>query len=1434
MKQFLRSVALLLFLSFGAVSFAQTNISGVINSYSPVSGFDTCANSITVGNPAFFSPGDTVLLIQMKGATIDNSNTFLFGDVTNYGSAGAYEFNVVQSVTGANVVLQFALSNTYDPTGSVQLITCPQYANATMVGDILPLPWNGTVGGVITFMVNGTLDMQGFAVRAEEDGFRGAGYVNVASSCNFLTNANAYFYALGAWEGSPKGEGIANFIPGREWGRGAQANGGGGGNDHNAGGGGGSNIAIGGNGGENQEPGTFNCKGFFPGIGGKTLLGNSTRLFMGGGGGAGHGNNTSNSDGGNGGGIIVVRANTVTGANSQFIAWGEAGSNSLNDGAGGGGGAGTIFLDVQTFAGTVNVYVQGGQGANAVNIVNRCYGPGGGGAGGRIYFSNTVGTTGLVLLNGGSPGITTGGTAPCDGSSLNATAGGNGTQVFNSSLVFSTNIPVNALTITCPPNQSLPADSGLCGTTINYPPPTTTGGCGPITVTRIAGPPTGTLVPVGNHTITFVANDPGGLTDTCSFLINVFDSAAPVIGPPGPIVTCNPNVIVPPIMAGDNCFVDSIANSFNGTNNASGIYPLGTTNVTWTVWDSSGNSSSVVQQITVNTASVTQIFPGICQGDTFFVGSNAYTITGNYSDTFSNAGCDSIVQTFLTVFPSFSITNNDTICDGDSIFLGGAWQRIPGTYFDTITTGPCDSFITTNLAVTPTPLTVLSTSICTGDSAFLGGSWQTVSGSYFDTLTRVNLGCDSVVRTDLTVIPVVTTSVFLSPCQGDSVLINGVWETTNGNYVDTLSRVGSGCDSLVQIALFFTPPTPFQIDTACCQNDSLFLAGAWRFFPGQYRDTLKSVNGVCDSVVQYNMILWARKATGGRWDTICQGDSIFLGGEWRSTSGLWFDTLMTYQGCDSVVSNFITVLPTLSQTLNPTICSGDTFRVGGNEYFTTGTYIDTLQTVDRGCDSIITTNLTVINSSLTQRSVAICQGDSLFLEGAWQTTSGVYNDTFTLGGLCDSIIETTLTVLPTNFTQLSETICQGDSLFAGGSWQTTTGLYYDTLQNTSLCDSVIETDLTVSAPPVSVQNITICQGDSYLAGGGNQTTSGIYLDTTKTLNGCDSIIQTNLTVTPAPVTPQFEEICQGDSIFIGGQWRSTAGVYNDTTQTALGCDSIIATNLTVNGPTFGNTSLVLCDGDSAFLQGAWQTSPGVYFDTLVASGGCDSILSTALSFQSGSFNQETIGICIGDSVFLGGAWRFLNGTYYDTVISPGGCVDITETRLFVSPPVVIISPTTNLTIPVGQTIQLEATGATTYLWTPDSSLSCSDCANPFAAPLENTTYIVRSADANGCPSIDSITIFVDTVGFVEIPNVFTPNGDGVNDQWYVTIRGVQGVEIQVYDRWGQKVFETNDANERWDGTFKGVMLDQAVYTYYIKLIYPTFQDDLTGNITLIR
>jgi len=322
--------------------------------------------------------------------------------------------------------------------------------------------------------------------------------------------------------------------------------------------------------------------------------------------------------------------------------------------------------------------------------------------------------------------------------------------------------------------------------------------------------------------------------------------------------------------------------------------------------------------------------------------------------------------------------------------------------------------------------------------------------------------------------------------------------------------------------------------------------------PGIYYDTLAAANG-CDSVVITSISNLA-DTTFTINTAICFGDSAFAGGGWQTIAGIYYDTLVTGSGCDSIVATTLAVNNSSSSTLTETACNS--YNFDGNTLTASGTYYDTLVNAS-GCDSVITLNLTINNSSDSTMTVTIC--NSYDFGGNTLTASGTYYDILINASGCDSVITLNLTINNSNGSALTETTC--NSYDFGGNTLTASGTYYDTLTNASGCDSVITLNLTINNSNSSVLTETTC--NSYDFGGSTLTASGTYYDTLINALGCDSIVTLNLTVLQDVSANVNKSICEGDSIMVNGTWLMDDGIYYDTLVATNGCDSLVVTDLTV-------------------------------------------------------------------------------------------------------------------------------------------------------------------------------------------------------------------------------------------------------------------------------
>ena len=199
------------------------------------------------------------------------------------------------------------------------------------------------------------------------------------------------------------------------------------------------------------------------------------------------------------------------------------------------------------------------------------------------------------------------------------------------------------------------------------------------------------------------------------------------------------------------------------------------------------------------------------------------------------------------------------------------------------------------------------------------------------------------------------------------------------------------------------------------------------------------------------------------------------------------------------------------------------------------------------------------------------------------------------------------------------------------------------------------------------------------------------------------------------------------------------------------------------------------------------------------------------------------------------------GSYGVTVTDDNGCTATQSFNVIIvgSLPVNIDPEYTE--IEAGESVVLTATGADNYTWSPAAGLSCTDCPNPTASPDVTTTYFVTATDDNGCTGGDTAVVVIKLpCGEIFVPTIFSPNGTGPDKNNSLCVFGtescIEELIFEVYDRWGEKVFETTDITKCWDGNYKDKPMNSGIYVYrlYLKLWNNDEAIDVSGNTTLVR
>lgn len=439
-----------------------------------------------------------------------------------------------------------------------------------------------------------------------------------------------------------------------------------------------------------------------------------------------------------------------------------------------------------------------------------------------------------------------------------------------------------------------------------------------------------------------------------------------------------------------------------------------------------------------------------------------------------------------------------------------------------------------------------------------------------------------------------------------------------------------------------------------------------------------------------------------------------------------------------------------------------------------------------------------------------------------------------------------------------------------------------TVTGTAPCNDATSTmtitiiDCSGGAPPTaafSTTNTTICEGDcidftdmstlgtnptwSWTFTGANTPTSSaqnptnICYDVAGTYtveltvtddNGTDTHTEVNyITVNPTPTVTATaspnDTICTGDQVTLTGGGAVTYvwdnGVTDGVPFTPAGTTTYTVVGTDANGCSRNN------------------------FITVVVES-CDTL--------SANWTVSSLNVCVGDCIqftdqstgnIASWEWTFGGGGTPDTVLnnpnpvvcfnSPGsftvnlqvsntgGTSDYSQVINVVTG--AQVTATLDTIIDLGGTATLMAAGAGpgSYSWYPPTLVACDTCATTTASPNSSTDFIVTLTDSNGCTGQDTVMVLVNFVEGIDVPTAFSPNGDGNNDILYVKGVGIEAMTFTIYNRYGQKVFESDNQLIGWDGTFRNRPENSGVFTWMLEyhLINGT-TGVLKGNTTLVR
>jgi gliding motility-associated-like protein len=781
--------------------------------------------------------------------------------------------------------------------------------------------------------------------------------------------------------------------------------------------------------------------------------------------------------------------------------------------------------------------------------------------------------------------------------------------------------------------------------------------------------------------------------------------------------------------------------------------------------------------------------------------------------------------TILSLYPNYNVLFDTTICAGSTFFINGHEYGngiLNGTEFFTTSHG-CDSIVEVEVMEASVLTFMVTENLCPGDSIFLDGAFQNQSGTYIDSFLTVS-GCDSIVLTQLIITPFDTTWLFSNTCDS----------TQAGIFITSYAQ--GNCDSTVIRQITYIPPdTTLFVSTSCFPADTLYSIV-------HYANTYG-----CDSVVITDINLLPSDTTLLTFSS-CDPAAV----------GVVTTQMTNVYGCDSTI--IATTLFSLSDTtrIHRIVCT----------YADTGT-VSQLLTNHNGCDSLVINHAVYGGSDTTFLNSTTC----VVQDTGWQFM--ILNNHHG----CDSIIASYSSLLPSDATFLTETSCVVAD----------TGVFASHFLNRFGCDSTVtlkvmldnynachlEYSFTIDTPA--------CDGDDVyfhldlMAGEGPiLMTLNDYLDQVWEFF-FDSLGHYDLPWVGVSAAQLIFSSPNGIVVYDSLSIPYPHPLIIDVSSTqdyngySVPCFGDYLGKAEVKVYQNGTPPLSIKWSNGQTDQALFNLPAGWYTATVTDSHGCekhDSILLTEPSPLSFNLTSEDLS-CFGKqdgfiqlSNLAGGVPPLLtslqgspfnstltypnlsSGHYVVSIMDRNGC-ELSDSATLTEPGAWSISLGPDTTIAYGTSLNLipilEGTpqGNLQTTW---SDGECDNCFSRTITPLVPTQLIIKALDENGCTSEDDIQIWVRVDRDLFIPNVFSPNGDQVNDVFLISA-GPALEEINwlvIFDRWGDMVyrlehFKANDPQYAWDGKKNGKLLNPEVFVYQLEVRYIDGRTEQRyGSITLVR
>jgi riboflavin synthase len=536
------------------------------------------------------------------------------------------------------------------------------------------------------------------------------------------------------------------------------------------------------------------------------------------------------------------------------------------------------------------------------------------------------------------------------------------------------------------------------------------------------------------------------------------------------------------------------------------------------------------------------------------------------------------------------------------------------------------------------PLKSREVTILGCDSIVVKGNTYRSTGFFQQNIKSIT-GCDTSLYLNLTVNKSQTIKYTYSSC--DSFVFKDKKFYVSGVFNNKL-KSKEGCDSIEQINYTVKKSAPATITVSACESYSFNNVSFTK--SGTYLAKIKSKNG-CDSIVTINLTI---KAAKNKRDTIYRVgcDSVKVNNSIYRQNGKFEQSLITKAGCDSMLTIFITIKKSTSQTIKVEKC--ERYTANNITYTSSGIYKQKLVN-KAGCDSLLTIDLKIKLGKNDEYSYADIGCGKYEFNGKTLTESGRYQAIYLNKSGCDSIINLELIIRNNSTATIAASACEFYTL--NSRTYNTTGKYVQSLFNKGGCDSILTLDLTIKPGnnTTATKTDTTCGSYTYL--GTTYTQSGTYTKRILNKAGCDSIITLKLLIHP---TYKREVALVGcDSFVVNKIVYKTNGNYTQTFFTNKGCDSTVLYLVRLKQSSSYNMKIAACV--STTVNEKEYNKTGIYKQVLKNKAGCDSTINIDFTLLPGKNVLNVFNVTSCNEYNLNGQSYTKDGRYFQYLKAKTGC-----------------------------------------------------------------------------------------------------------------------------------------------------------------------------------